>query len=101
VISKGEQPDAAGYSAFDGHTPEGASLHDDLETRGIAHVYVGGLATDYCVRASVLDALAAGLSVTVLLDAVAGVDLRDSARAVDEMRARGARIIDRAGSLGE
>jgi nicotinamidase/pyrazinamidase len=92
VVTKGEQADRPGYSAFEGHTPEGRPLLEDLKGRGVHRLYVAGLATDYCVRASVVDALAAGLQVTVLEDAIAGVDLHpgDSARALDEMRAGGA-----------
>ena len=101
IITKGEQPDAHGYSAFEGHTPDGAALLDTLRARGVTHLFVGGLATDYCVRASVLDALANGLSVTLLEDAVAGVDRRpgDSARALTEMRDRGASLRAGGGSL--
>jgi nicotinamidase/pyrazinamidase len=92
VVTKGERDDAPGYSAFDGTTAGGGTLLDDLRCRGIEHLYVGGLATDYCVRASVLDALAAGLKVTLLEDAIAGVDVTpgDSLRALTEMRERGA-----------
>lgn len=90
VVSKGEDPGRAGYSAFEGRTPEGRPFVADLRERGIGHLYVGGLATDYCVKHSVLDALSAGFEVTVLENAVAGVDRDDSARALVEMRARGA-----------
>lgn len=96
IISKGDLPDAAGYSAFEGHTSNGVPLLEELRARGIRELYVGGLATDYCVKASVMDALAAGLRVTVLRDAIAGVDVTpgDSARAVDEMQKHGARLTD-------
>jgi nicotinamidase/pyrazinamidase len=92
VVSKGERDDAPGYSAFDGRTPEGAMLHEDLRRQGITRLIVGGLATDYCVRATVLDALQRGFDVTVLDDAIAGVDVQagDADRARDEMRAQGA-----------
>lgn len=92
IVTKGERPDHPGYSAFDGHTPEGAPLMDELRKRGVTHLYVGGLATDYCVRHSVLDARAAGLGVTVIEEAIAGVDRQpgDSERAVAEMRTAGA-----------
>lgn len=101
VISKGERPDTAGYSAFEGRTADGQPFLEDLQERGITHVYVGGLATDYCVKQSVLDARASGLTVTVLEDAIAGVDLRpgDSSRAIADMRRSGATVADRAGSL--
>jgi nicotinamidase/pyrazinamidase len=92
VISKGTDPANPGYSAFEGTTPEGRPFLDDLRARGIDHLYVAGLATDYCVRHSVVDALDAGLTVTVLEDAVAGVDPRGSADALDEMRRKGAAI---------
>ena len=95
VVTKGDDPSLAGYSAFDGRTPDGASLGADLRNRGITHLVVGGLATDYCVKHSVLDGLSAGLEVTVLENAIAGVDLTagDSARALAEMRERGATVL--------
>jgi nicotinamidase/pyrazinamidase len=94
IVTKGDRADEAGYSAFEGRTPEGTPLLDDLRHRGISHLYVGGLATDYCVRASALDGLGAGLRVTLLEDAVAGVDLTpgDSARALDDLRRKGAQL---------
>jgi nicotinamidase/pyrazinamidase len=92
VVTKGHQADEPGYSAFDGHTSDGSTLLADLRRRDVSRLYIGGLATDYCVRASALDALRAGLGVTLLGDAVAGVDLTpgDSSRALDEMREHGA-----------
>jgi len=94
IVSKGQDPSNHGYSAFDGTTAMGGTLAEDLKARGVEHLYVGGLATDYCVRHSVLDALKAGLRVTVLTDASAGVDVApgDSARAIEEMRAAGATV---------
>ena len=90
VVTKGESPDSPGYSAFEGRTPGGNSFLADLRERGIDHLVVGGLATDYCVKHSVLDALSAGLQVTILEDAIAGVDPEDSASALIQMRDRGA-----------
>jgi len=89
VISKGTSPDSDSYSAFDGRTENGMSLADILSSRNIRKLYVGGLATDYCVRSSVLDALSAGYEVAVLVNAIAGVDVKqgDSERALEEMRA--------------
>ena len=94
VVTKGEDPDSHGYSAFEGHTPDGKPFLADLREREIDHLYVGGLATDYCVKQSVLDALSAGLKVTVLDDAIAGVDATpgDSTHALIQMRERGAQI---------
>jgi nicotinamidase/pyrazinamidase len=94
VVSKGDDPRRPGYSAFDGRTVEGSPLVDDLRQRGIDRLYVGGLATDYCVRASVLDARRAGFEVTLLGDAVAGIDVHagDSDRAIADMREAGAAV---------
>ena len=93
VISKGMDPDSDCYSAFEALTEDGRPLAELLRARGVRRLFVGGLATDYCVRASVLGAADAGLAVVILADAMCGVDLQpgDSARALDEMRARGAR----------
>jgi nicotinamidase/pyrazinamidase len=91
VITKGESQESPGYSAFEGRTTEGKSFREELRARSIGHLVVGGLATDYCVKHSVLDALSSGLQVTVLEDAIAGVRPDDSAAALTEMRDKGAR----------
>jgi len=92
VITKGNNPDSDAYSAFDGLSSNGRCLADILKTLQIEHLYIGGLATDYCVCASALDARAAGNSVTLLTDAIAGVDVvaGDSERALEVMRNAGA-----------
>jgi nicotinamidase/pyrazinamidase len=92
MISKGFETDADSYSAFDGRLPDGRNLQELLAGLGVARLYVGGLATDYCVKESVLAALKAGLQVVVLEDAIAGVEVTagDSLRAIDEMKAAGA-----------
>lgn len=97
VISKGNDPERPGYSAFDGRTSAGRSLLDDLRDRGIDRLYVTGIATDYCVKATVLDALRAGLRVSVLLDAITGIDVHpgDADRAVEEMSRAGAEMVHR------
>ena len=92
VVSKGQATDDAGYSAFEGTTADGRDLASDLRARGVSRLYVGGLATDYCVRATVLDARRAGFEVTVLSDGVAGIGADDTRRALDEMRAAGAAV---------
>ncbi|RBP65695.1 nicotinamidase/pyrazinamidase [Brevibacterium sanguinis] len=80
------------YSAFEGTTETGQRLGDLLDDLGIAEVDIVGIATDHCVRASVLDALAGGRSVRVLGRMVAGVGVESSARAIEEMRSAGAEI---------
>ncbi len=94
IISKGTSETDNGYSAFEGRTEEGKTLLEVLRERNIRRLIVGGLATDYCVRASVLDALKHGFEVVVLTDAVRGVDVQpgDSERALQEMRTAGATL---------
>ena len=94
VVSKGEKADAYGYSAFDGRPRPGGRLTDALVAKGVDHLYVGGLATDYCVRASVLDARCAGFRVSLMTDAVAGVNVHpgDAEHAITEMRVAGAEL---------
>jgi len=92
IISKGMDPNEDAYSVFQGRDPEGKPFAQALREKGVEHLYVGGLATDYCVRATVLAALQEGFRVTLLLDAVRGVDVNpgDSERAIQEMIAAGA-----------
>lgn len=93
VVSKGMDPSQDSYTAFDAVTDDGRPLLQLLRNLGVRRLFVGGLATDYCVRASVLDALRHGFEVILLTDAVRGVDVTpgDSERALQEMRAAGAR----------
>lgn len=86
-VFKATTPAADAYSGF-----EGTRLRDDLERRGVRRVFVGGLATDYCVLNTVRDAAAAGFDVVVLTDAIRPVDVQpgDGARAEAAMRDAGA-----------
>ena len=90
VITKGDDFSSEGYSDLEGHTSEGTPFLEDLHARGISHLYVGGIATEYCVRSTVMDALAAGLRVTVLQDAITGIDAEDVEHALAEMLEGGA-----------
>jgi nicotinamidase/pyrazinamidase len=94
VISKGDDPERPGYSAFDGRTADGHALLTDLRNRRIDSIYVAGLTTEYCVRQTVLDALRADLRVTVLTDAIAGIDAHpgDADRALTDMSDAGAEL---------
>ncbi|AIJ21499.1 nicotinamidase [Amycolatopsis methanolica] len=85
VFSKGQYSD--GYSGFEGHTDAGEKLADWLRERQITDVDVVGIATDHCVRASALDAAAAGFSVRVLLDLTAGVARETVDEALEQLRA--------------
>ena len=75
-------------------------LEEFLETQGVHRLYVGGLATDYCIKATVLEGLLLGRKITLLLDAVAGVDLEpgDSVRALEVIR-QGGGILSRVDEL--
>jgi nicotinamidase/pyrazinamidase len=89
VVDKGTDANTEGYSGFDG-----TNLGTLLQERGIDRVTVVGLATDYCVKNTALDALGRGLDVTVESEAVRGVDVQegDSERALEELRQAGATV---------
>lgn len=87
ILSKGMDPEQEGYSAFDAVDSSGQPLFNLLKIFGVQELYIGGLATDYCVKTTAIDALKQGFSVWFLSDAMKGVDLTpgDSARAIKEM----------------
>jgi nicotinamidase/pyrazinamidase len=89
VISKGTG-DEDSYSAFDG-----TDLAERLRAEGVEEVWVGGLATDYCVKQTALDALQEGFRVKAIEDAMRAVNSSpgDDRRALEEMRANGAEIV--------
>src|SRR4051794_37900673 len=89
VVDVGTAPEDEGYSGF-----EKSDLADILERHKIDAVTVVGLATDYCVRATALDALAAGLNVTVDRHGVRGIDVEsgDSERALAEIEKAGGAV---------
>jgi nicotinamidase/pyrazinamidase len=90
VIDKAQDPNTQGYSAF-----HGGNLAEVLRERGVDHLYVAGLATDYCVKNTVLDAEELGFGVTVVEDAVRGIEVKpgDIERARVEMRSAGAGFV--------
>ncbi|NLT28940.1 MAG: isochorismatase family protein [Propionibacterium sp.] len=81
------------YSAFEGRTDDGATLLEKLTSAGITDLDVVGLATDHCVRASALDARAAGLDVRVLLELCAGVAEDTTEAALAELREAGVELV--------
>jgi len=96
VFRKGLDPEVDSYSAFfDNRRIHDTGLDAFLREKGVDHLYVAGLATDYCVRFTVLDALRLGYRVSLVLDACRGVDLRpgDVKAAVEAMRSAGAEIL--------
>ena len=90
VISKGIDEGADGYSGFDG-----TQLAKSLRDEGVKEVWVGGLATDYCVKHTVLGALKEGFKVKALAEAMRPVNINpdDGHKALEEMSAAGAEII--------
>lgn len=89
IISKAEAEDDA-YSGF-----EGTDLEEILRERGIDKLIIGGLATDYCVKNTVLDGLKSGFPVMLLEDAIRAVNVEpgDGKKAITEMKANGARSV--------
>jgi nicotinamidase/pyrazinamidase len=94
VFSKGMSEKDDGYSPFEGVDQEGKTLDQFLGNA--RRIYIGGLATDYCVRAAVLDAIKKEYEVYLLLDAIRAVDISagDGERAIKEMKKAGATITD-------
>jgi len=95
VFDKGAY--AAAYSGFEAVSAEGASLAGWLRARDITAIDLAGLATDYCVRATALDAVREGFAVRVLDDLIAGVADDSSASARADIRAAGAELVSSRG----
>lgn len=90
VVDKATERDQEAYSGF-----QGTGLAQQLRATRVERVFVGGLATDYCVKQSALDALDEGFEVFVLEDAIKGVEVRrgDSVKAIEEMVRKGAVLV--------
>ncbi len=91
VIDKGQDPDSPGYSGF-----EGTALDQLLRDRAVDTVHVAGLALDYCVKATALDARRAGFDVIVHRGATRAVEVEpgDGERAVEELRRAGIDVVE-------
>ncbi len=96
ILSKGMDPEQDSYSGFQALNDGGRDLESVVHDMGIDEIFLCGLATDYCVRATALDALRRGIRVRVLEDAVMGVDLKpgDSEAALEEMRMAGVPFVE-------
>lgn len=94
ILSKGTDAQADAYSGFQAVSSEGLALSVLLRRQGVGRILVGGLATDYCVKHTVLDGLKEGFKVVLLTDCIRGVNLKpgDSARAIEEMTQAGVEI---------
>jgi nicotinamidase/pyrazinamidase len=93
ILSKGMDPEKDSYSVFHAVDSEDNSFGELLNSMEIEELYVGGLATDYCVKETVLHALEHGFKVKLLVDATKGVDEEDSRQAIKEMVDKGAEKI--------
>ena len=99
VFRKGVDANVNSYSGFfDNGRRRSTGLDAYLAARGVRTLYVCGLATDYCVKATALDALSLGLAVRVIDDACRGVELRqgDVRRAIEQLQTRGALVVSSA-----
>jgi nicotinamidase/pyrazinamidase len=95
VFLKGTDPEVDSYSGFfDNEHRRATGLGDYLQEQGITDVTIAGLATDYCVKFTALDAVALGFKTSVVSDACRGVEVNegDTARALEEMAAAGVNI---------
>ena len=92
IVSKGVAADEDSYSGFEATDPSGTRLAALLRSKGVERIFVGGLATDYCVKHTVLDGLREGFKVVLLGDSIRAVNLEphDGALAIDEMVRAGA-----------
>ena len=96
IFHKGTDPNIDSYSGFfDNGRKKKTGLGDFLQSEGVTHVYVVGLATDYCVKYTALDAASLGFQTTVIKDACRGVNLQpnDTEDALSEMLAKGIKIM--------
>jgi nicotinamidase/pyrazinamidase len=96
IISKGMDPEEDSYSAFQARDDYGRSLLNLLKIFGVEEIYIAGLATDYCVRYSSVDALKSGFKVKILKDAIQGVNIKpqDSKEALAQITGMGAKEIE-------
>lgn len=90
IVSKATEADTESYSGF-----HNTDLTDQLRTLGVERVIVVGLATDYCVLHTVLDALKEGFDVMVIEDGIAAVEVEagDGQKAIERMRSSGAEVV--------
>jgi len=95
IVRKGYLPDRDTFEGLEAVSESGDSLDKVLKEREVDSIYVAGLATDYCVKATVLDALKKGYRVFAVTDAMRAVNLEpdDGRQALEEMAAAGAELV--------
>lgn len=92
---KASSPDKDAYSEFEGVDENGRTLDETLKSHNVKRIFVAGLATDYCVLATVLDGLKNGYEVFAIVDAMRAVNVNpnDGRKALEEMASKGARLV--------
>lgn len=97
LLYKGMDPKEDSYSVFQAENTDGISFLNLLKIFEVEEIYIGGLATDYCVKFTTMGALKNGFKVKLLMDAIKGVNLKpnDSAKAINLMLKKGAKKISR------
>ena len=95
VVKKGEEEEYDSYSGFKDERGTETPLHCLLQQRGISQLIVYGIATDYCVRATVMDAVELGYEVMVMKDLTRGVDPETTRNALEEMQKHGVVILEK------
>jgi len=93
LVKKGQDPLFDSYSVFQDDGGAKTELHSILQAKGVTHLVIYGIATDYCVYASVMGAVEGGYSVTVVEDLIRGVASETSAAAIEEMKAAGVEFV--------
>jgi len=89
IVTKGTRFDRDQYSSFDE-----TGLAAEMRRRGVKHIWIGGLALDFCVRATTLDARKEGFDVSLILDATRHIAPESGAEALEEMRRAGVRVLE-------
>ncbi|CAF2933936.1 unnamed protein product [Rotaria sp. Silwood2] len=93
-IRKGTNPDIDSYSAFmDNERAKKTKLDDKLRERNVTHVFIAGLATDYCVATSALDAFNLKYETSIIEDACRGVDMKTIKSKLDHLKKLGVKVI--------
>lgn len=90
IFSKGTGVEEEGYDGFEGRDEQGAQVAERLRQDGVRRLWIGGLATDYCVRATAASALKLGFEVVLLLPAMRGIDAEGSRQALEDLQRGGA-----------
>lgn len=93
MFRKGCNPASEEYSGFEGHNDKGQTLGQALSAAGIKHVYVTGIATEFCVQETVKALLKAGFEVTVVTDALGYVNAEGHKEALHNMQQAGAQLV--------